>query len=71
MDLIKISQLRKERFYIIGFDAGIGLSDAPISWGMIEVPEWWGPSTENCILIPGLVILTEKFYYVLVVVEKK
>lgn len=53
MDLIKISQLRKERFDMIGFNAGIGLSDVPISWGMIKVPEWWGPQAENCILIPG------------------
>lgn len=53
MDLIKISQLRKERFDMIEFDAGIGLSDAAISWGMIEVPELWEPSAENCVLIPG------------------
>lgn len=51
LDLTTISQLREERFDVIGFGAGEGLRDASIPCEMIEVPERRGPQAE--VLIPG------------------
>lgn len=56
MDLVQISQLRKEKLGKHDWvQCGVGLRDNSMLYGMIEVLEYWGlgPQAENCVLIPG------------------
>lgn len=39
LDFTTVSQLREERFDVIGFGAGVGFRDTSIPCEMIDVPE--------------------------------